>query len=169
VQRYDLEPEVGLELAKARMAATVEREVRQRVSGDEQYVARIDTAYAGLAYRLVLLPVWLVSYAHRGRRRMVAVHGESGRVVGERPWSARLLFGAVLMLTMAGVILYFGRLSVSCRPPGSPDGIRSVYPMDMLYGLVSATPQVNRACSPQKRPALPGSAAAPHRLFRERL
>jgi hypothetical protein len=170
VQRYDLEPEVGLELAKARMAAEVEREVRERVGGDDQYVARIDTAYAGLAYQLVLLPVWLVSYAHRGRRRMVAVHGESGRVVGERPWSAaKLLFAALLMLTMAGVILYFGRLSVSCRPPGPPDGIRIVYAMDMLYGLVSATLQVNRACSPQMRPAHPGSAAAPHRLFRERL
>jgi hypothetical protein len=170
VQRYDLEPEVGLELAKARMAAAVEREVRARVGGDEQYVAGIETAYTGVAYRLVLLPVWLVSYAHRGRRRMVAVHGETGRVVGERPWSAaKLAFGTALALTVAGVILYFGLLSASCGPPRLRSGRRIVYAMDMLYGLVNATPQVDRACSPQMRPAHPGWAAAPHRRSRERL
>lgn len=109
VQRYDLEPEVGLELAKARMAAAVEREVRGRVGGDEQYVPSIETAYAALAYRLVLVPVWLVSYAHRGRRRMVAVHGETGRVVGERPWSAaKLVCATAFALAVAGVILFFG-------------------------------------------------------------
>jgi hypothetical protein len=109
VQRYDLEPEVGLELAKARMAAEVEREVRARVGGDEQYVAAIETAYTALGYRLVLVPAWLVSYAHGGRRRMVAVHGESGRVVGERPWSvAKLVFGSVLALSAVSAILYAG-------------------------------------------------------------
>ena len=140
------------------------------MGGDEQYVAGVETVYARLGYRLVLLPVWLVSYAHRGRRRMVAVHGESGRVVGERPWSAaKLVLGTILTLTVAGVILYFSRLSVSSSPPGPPGGRRIVYAMDMLYGLVSATLPANRACSPQMRPAHPGSAAAPHRLFRERL
>lgn len=110
VQRYDLEPEVGLELAKARMAAAVEKTVRRCVGGDEQHVSTIETVYSGLAYRLVLLPVWLVSHPHRGRRRMVAVHGESGRVVGKRPWSvAKLLFTAVLTLGVAGAILFFGR------------------------------------------------------------
>jgi len=109
VQRYDLEPEVGLELAKARMAALIEAEVRARVGGDEQHVPVIDTVYAGLSYELVLLPVWLASYAHRGRRHLVAVHGESGRVVGERPWSAaKLGIALAFALSVAGVILYFG-------------------------------------------------------------
>jgi predicted RNA-binding Zn-ribbon protein involved in translation (DUF1610 family) len=85
VQRYDLEPEVGLELAKARMAAAVEADVRAAVGGDEQHVRSVETAYTGLSYRLVLLPAWLASYRHRGRAWMVAVHGESGRIVAERP------------------------------------------------------------------------------------
>ncbi|SDD93388.1 hypothetical protein [Glycomyces harbinensis] len=108
VQRYDLEPETGLELAKARMAGSIEAEVRARVGGDERHVQGIDTAYAGLAYRLVLLPVWLASYPHRGRARMVAVHGETGRVVGERAWSAaRLAVAFLFAVGAAGVILYF--------------------------------------------------------------
>lgn len=106
VQRYDLEPEVGLELAKARMAAGVEREVRERVGGDAQHVPVIDTAYSGLSYRLVLLPVWLASYPHAGRRRMVAVHGETGRVVAGRPWSGPKLAIALAAATIvASVIL----------------------------------------------------------------
>ncbi|GAA2300951.1 hypothetical protein GCM10009853_066690 [Glycomyces scopariae] len=107
VQRYDLEPEVGLELAKARMAAAVEAEVRGLVGGDAQHVPVIDTAYSGLGYRLVLLPVYLASYPHRGRRRMVAVHGESGRVVAGRPWSGtRLGIAFALAAAVASVILY---------------------------------------------------------------
>jgi hypothetical protein len=107
VQRYDLEPEVGLELAKARMAAEVEREVRALVGGDAQHVPVIETAYAGLGYRLVLLPVYLASYPHRGRRRMVAVHGETGRVVADRPWSGtKLGIALTLAAVVAGVTLY---------------------------------------------------------------
>ncbi|RRR96404.1 hypothetical protein [Glycomyces terrestris] len=107
VQRYDLEPEVGLELAKARMAAGIEREVRSRVGGDAQHVPVIETAFSGLGYRLVLLPVWLASYPHRGGRRMVAVHGETGRVVCGRPWSGPKLGAAfAFAAAVASVILY---------------------------------------------------------------
>ncbi|WP_205325918.1 hypothetical protein [Glycomyces sp. YM15] len=168
-QAYDLEPEVGLELAKARMAAEVEREVRARVGGDEQHVPSIETAYAGLGYRLVLLPVWLVSYAHRGRRRMVAVHGESGRVVGERPVSgAKLLSAALLASAVAGAILYFGLLSLSSWSVRRPDGGGHAHAMYMLYGSWDATRQLSCACSPQSAPVSPDGASTPHRLFRER-
>jgi hypothetical protein len=107
VQRYDLEPEVGLALAKARMAAEVEREVRERIGGDAQHVPVIDTAYTGLSYRLVLLPVWLASYPHRGRRRLVAVHGETGRVVAGRPWSGPKLAAALAIAAIVASIMFF--------------------------------------------------------------
>ncbi len=150
VQRYDLEPEVGLALAKARMAGAVEKKVRRCVGGDEQHVPAIETAYSDLSYRLVLLPVWLVSYPYRGRQRMVAVHGETGRVVGERPWSAaKLVFSGILMFAVACAILYFSLLSLSSAGDGRPNGGRGGYAMFMLYGSENATPQVNCACIPQ--------------------
>jgi predicted RNA-binding Zn-ribbon protein involved in translation (DUF1610 family) len=168
-QRYDLEPEVGLELAKARMAAEIEREVRARVGGHEQHVPSIETAYADLGYRLVLLPVWLVSYPHRGRRRMVAVHGQSGRVVGERPVSgAKLAFAAALALAVAGAILYFSGLSLSSVTPERPGGRGNMCAMFMLYGSSNATRQLSCACIPESAPTSPAGAATPHRLFRER-
>lgn len=166
---YDLGPEVGLELAKARMAAEVEREARARVGGDQQHVPSIETAYAGLEYRLVLLPVWLVSYAHRGRRRMVAVHGESGRVVGERPWSgAKLVFATALTLAVAGAILFFGSLSLSSCPAGLPGGRRNMHAMLMLYGSQNATRQLSCACTPSSAPGHPAGGSTPRRLFREK-
>ncbi|MFG3338782.1 hypothetical protein [Glycomyces sp. NPDC048151] len=168
-QGFDLEPEVGLELAKARMAAEVEREVRARVGGDEQHVPSIETVYAGLAYRLVLLPVWLVSYAHRGRRRMVAVHGETGRVVGERPLSGlKLAFATVLMLGVAGAILYFGLLSLSSGGSIPPGGRGNNHVTYMLYGSWDAARLLSRARSPPSAPAFPHRAPRhPHDQFRE--
>jgi predicted RNA-binding Zn-ribbon protein involved in translation (DUF1610 family) len=162
-QRYDLEPEVGLELAKARMAAEVEREVRARVGGDEQHVPRIETAYADLGYRLVLLPAWLVSYAHGGRRRMVAVHGETGRVVGERPVSgAKLAFAAALTLIVASAILYFSLLSLSSVASRRPGRRGNMYAMCMLYGSSIATRRLSCACMAQRAPTSPAGAATPH-------
>ncbi|MEU6858111.1 hypothetical protein AB0B28_04430 [Glycomyces sp. NPDC046736] len=169
VQRYDLEPEVGLELAKARMAAAVEREVRIRVGGDEQHVPSIDTAYAGLGYRLVLLPVWLASYAHRGRRRMVAVHGESGRVLGERPWSAvKLGIGIFLMLAVSGLILYFSRLSAFGAPNSQRVRTGRGYRVEMNYRRKRATAPANRACTPRKRASHPRLRRRTPLEFRER-
>ncbi|GLI41490.1 hypothetical protein GALLR39Z86_13400 [Glycomyces algeriensis] len=168
-QGYDLEPEVGLELAKARMAAEVEREVRARVGGDEQHVPSIETAYAELGYRLVLLPAWLVSYPHRGRRRMVAVHGETGRVVGERPLSAaKLVAATVLALAVAGAILYFCFLSLFSCLARLPNGRGSMYAMLMLYGSWNATRRLSCACTPLSAPASPAGASTPRRTFRER-
>jgi LCP family protein required for cell wall assembly len=171
VQRYDLEPEEGLELAKARMAAAVEREVRRRVGGDQQHIPVIETAYAGLAYRLVLLPVWLVSYPHQGRRRMVAVHGETGRVVGERPWSTtKLLFIAALLVSVAGAIVYFCRLSVSSCLATAVNGRGLVYVKCMLYGSRNAAAGLRvfpseRASLPRLRrrtpQTVPGEAMSP--------
>ena len=93
--RYDVEPESGLETAKSRMASVIEQDVRGDIGGDEQRVRQVDTQYGDVAFKLMLLPVWIACYLHAGRTYNILVNGRTGEVVGERPYSAAKIAAAV--------------------------------------------------------------------------
>ncbi|MFC1410156.1 hypothetical protein ACEZCY_12895 [Streptacidiphilus sp. N1-12] len=94
--RYDVEPEPGLETAKQRMASVIEQDCRQDIGGDEQRVHRIETDYLDITFKLLLLPVWFLTYLHAGKPLQVMVNARTGEVIGERPYSAAKIAAAVL-------------------------------------------------------------------------
>jgi DNA-directed RNA polymerase subunit RPC12/RpoP len=99
--RYDVEPDDGLRTAKAAMAPAIRADCERDIGGDEQRVHSVDTAYADLTFKLMLLPVWLLCYLHAGRTYQVLVNGRTGEVIGQRPYSAAkiaLAVGAGLLL-----------------------------------------------------------------------
>ncbi|WP_018549060.1 hypothetical protein [Streptomyces sp. LaPpAH-108] len=108
--RYDVEPEAGLESAKARMAPVIRADCKRDIGGNEQRVLSMSTSYRALTYKLVLLPVWFLTYVHAGRTWPVMVNARTGEVIGERPYSATkitlasvggaLLIGLVVLLVM---------------------------------------------------------------------
>ncbi|MCG7205263.1 hypothetical protein [Streptomyces arenae] len=86
--RYDVEPEAGLESAKARMAPVIRADCKRDIGGDEQRVHSMSTLYSGLTFKLVLLPVWFLTYLHAGKAWPVMVNARTGEVIGKRPYSA---------------------------------------------------------------------------------
>ncbi len=59
-------------------------------------------------YRLLLLPVYSMSYSFKGRPYQVIINGESGTIVGEYPKSViKIAIAVILALIVAGVIIYF--------------------------------------------------------------
>jgi len=94
--RYDVEPEAGLESAKARMAPVIRADCKRDIGGDEQRVHSVSTAYSDLTYKLVLRPVWFLTYLHAGKAWPVMVNARTGEVIGERPYNA-------LKITLASV------------------------------------------------------------------
>jgi hypothetical protein len=86
--RYDVEPENGLETAKARMAPVIEQDCRDDIGGDEQRVQQVQTQYGDVTFKLMLLPVWIACYLHAGHTYNIMVNGRTAEVVGERPYSA---------------------------------------------------------------------------------
>jgi DNA-directed RNA polymerase subunit RPC12/RpoP len=96
--RYDVEPEQGLETAKQRMAEVIEGDCRADIGGDEQRVSSVDTRYAGVTFKLMLLPVWFLTYLHAGRSWQVMVNARTGEVIGERPYSAAKITAAIAAL-----------------------------------------------------------------------
>ncbi|MCC5999708.1 MAG: primosomal protein N' (replication factor Y) - superfamily II helicase, partial [Pararhodobacter sp.] len=57
----------------------------------------------------LLLPIWMAAYRYHDKSYRFIVNAQTGKVQGERPWSAWKIAGAVLAaLVVAGLILYFG-------------------------------------------------------------
>jgi len=99
--RYDVEPEAGLTDAKARMAKVIEKDCEADIGGDEQRVLSVQTQYADIMFKLMLLPVWIACYIYAGKTYQIMVNGRTGKVVGERPYSKIKIALAIL----AGLVL----------------------------------------------------------------
>jgi hypothetical protein len=69
----------------------------------------MDTAYSELAFKLILLPVWIAAYLYNGKSYQVMVNANTGQVIGDRPYSAAKITAAVfgaLVLIGAAIYLY---------------------------------------------------------------
>ena len=102
---YDVPLDHSFASAKARIEAQIEADVRRRIGGDAQRIESIDTAWPGLTFKHVLLPVWLATYAFKGKRYRVVVNAATGEVQGERPWSGwKIFFFVVACAAVAGLV-----------------------------------------------------------------
>lgn len=107
---YTVELREGHYLARAEMAHVITSDVRRDIGGDEQRVDRIDTDFSAETFKHVLLPIWTAAYKYRGRSFRFVVNGQTGRVQGERPWSAWKIAVAVVLAAIAiGIAVYFGQ------------------------------------------------------------
>ncbi len=115
-EAYTLPLAEGHARARAAMEQAIAADVRAAIGGDEQRITRIDTAWSDETFRHVLLPVWLAAYRHGGRSYRVMVNGQTGKVRGERPWSAWKIALAVLLVAVAAAAALW--LAGGEGPPG---------------------------------------------------
>ena len=92
----------GWRLGQADVERTQEQRCAGDVPGDTHRSLRVANAISDVHWKHVLLPVWSLAYSFRGKPYRVLVHGQTGRVVGEAPYSwvkivlALLGFGGVV-------------------------------------------------------------------------
>lgn len=85
--RYTVPAEAGFAEAQRQMAEQIERDCRDDIGGDEQRVRTMHTIDSDVLFRLLLMPLWLATYAFSGRTYHVYVNANTGEVIGERPYS----------------------------------------------------------------------------------
>lgn len=104
-EAYSVPLQDGYDEAREHMARVINRDVRFDIGGDQQRVHNIATDVSDVTFKHILLPVWLAAYKYRGQTYRFVVNGQTGRVQGERPWSAIKITFAVLLglLVAAGV------------------------------------------------------------------
>lgn len=104
---YSVDLETGFAEARAQMDAVIARDVRFDIGGDRQRIHDIRTEVSAITFKHILLPVWLAAYKYRGQTYRFVVNGRTGRVQGERPWSAwKIALAVALGALMAGAVGY---------------------------------------------------------------
>ncbi|MFW2589156.1 primosomal protein N' (replication factor Y) - superfamily II helicase [Sagittula sp. SSi028] len=104
---YQVDLDAGFVEARQKMDRQIERDVKFDIGGDRQRINRIDTQVSDVTFKHVLLPVWMAAYKYRGKSYRFVVNGRTGRVQGERPWSAwKIAFAVILGAIVAAGIGY---------------------------------------------------------------
>lgn len=105
---YTVELAEGYDEARRYMDAVILRDVKFDIGGDRQRVHQVNTSVSDVTFKHVLLPVWLAAYKYRGKTYRFVVNGQSGKVQGERPYSAwKITFAVLASLIVAAVAGYF--------------------------------------------------------------
>ena len=111
-EAYSVELENGFTEARQYMDRVIERGVRFDIGGDQQCVHSIDTSLSDVTFKHILLPVWLAAYKYRGETYRFVVNGQTGRVQGERPYSAvKIAIAVIFGLILAAAFGYIANQS----------------------------------------------------------
>lgn len=106
-EAYQIGLEDGFREGRAYMDKVILRDVKFDIGGDRQRVHSIDTDLGQVTFKHILLPVWLAAYKYRGKTYRFVVNGRTGRVQGERPYSAWKIALAIFAgLVVAAVVGY---------------------------------------------------------------
>lgn len=97
----------GHDIARQEMAGVIAMDVRRAIGGNEQQITGIRTRHGDETFKHILLPVWTAAYRYNGESYRFVVNGQSGRVQGERPWSAwKIAFAVLLALALLFALLW---------------------------------------------------------------
>lgn len=107
-EAYSVPLDNGFDQARGYMDRVIQRDVKFDIGGDRQRVHDIQTEMADLTFKHVLLPVWLAAYKYRGKTFRFVVNGRTGRVQGERPYSALKIFIAVVIALIIAAAIGYG-------------------------------------------------------------
>ena len=101
---YQVELTDGFTEARAYMDRMIRRDIKYDIGGDDQRISTVDTAISDVTFKHILLPVWLAAYKYRGKTYRFVVNGRTGRVQGERPYSAwKIAFAVLVGLVIAAI------------------------------------------------------------------
>jgi predicted RNA-binding Zn-ribbon protein involved in translation (DUF1610 family) len=105
VEAYQLGLEPGFGQAQQQMEVGIRDAVCRDIGGDRQRIITLQPHYFDIAFKHILLPIWLSSYRYADKTYRFIVNGQTGAVQGERPWSAWKIAGAVLLAVVIIVVV----------------------------------------------------------------
>jgi hypothetical protein len=90
------------------MDARIRRDIARDIGGDGQRIGVVDTRLSDVTFKHILLPVWVAAYRYGGKPYRFVVNGQTGKVQGERPYSAIKIAIAVILAIIIGAAVLYG-------------------------------------------------------------
>lgn len=107
-EKYVINMDNGYETAKRIMISHIDYAIRQDIGGDHQRVDSQNIRYSNIKFKLILLPVYISSYRYRNKLYHFFVNGRTGRVTGDRPYSAiKITLAVILGLILIAAFILF--------------------------------------------------------------
>jgi DNA-directed RNA polymerase subunit RPC12/RpoP len=106
-ERYTVGPKEGFDKAKGIMDGHIRELCRRDIGGNHQRLATVETQHVGVTFKHLLLPVWLTGYQYRDKTYRVLINGQTGEVLGDRPYSFWKIFALVMVIVAAVALLIF--------------------------------------------------------------
>lgn len=86
-QVYQVTLEEGFERFKQIAEGVIRGDVHRSIGGDRQRIDSMDTTYANVTFKHLLVPVYAGAYRFNNKVYQIVINGKTGEVQGERPYS----------------------------------------------------------------------------------
>lgn len=109
---YQVELDEGFNHAQVTMDRIIRSDVARAIGGDQQRIHRLQTQHSETTFKHVLLPLWSAAFQFRDRTFRFVVNGRTGKIRGERPYSAaKIALAVVAGLALLAGFVYFANES----------------------------------------------------------
>lgn len=110
-ERYSVGLDAGWnnaqEMIRSRLRYSIEAYIRQKWSADRAGSVRFSTNFENITYKYILIPVWISSFAFKGKTYQFVVNGQTGKVGGKAPISAlRVAIAILIGLALLALFIY---------------------------------------------------------------
>jgi hypothetical protein len=118
-ESYAVELMPAWETGQGIVAASQEKRCAGDVGGDTSRSLTVSNDFDQVAFKHVLLPVWIAAYRYKGKVFRFLVNGQTGEIVGQAPWSVpKIAALVILILAIIGGIVALAH--ANARPAGAP-------------------------------------------------
>ncbi|MCX4092701.1 hypothetical protein [Nocardia sp. alder85J] len=101
---YDRDAEETFPEVRGEMEGLIEQSVNADIGGDRQRIHSLQSTWNALAYKHLLLPIWLLTVMYANQPFRVYINGLTGQVSGQRPWSKVKIAVAIVVVVLVAVI-----------------------------------------------------------------
>jgi len=108
-EQYSVDLKEGWKRGKAQIDTKIRGECSRQVPGDTQRNLRVQSAFSGITYKHVLLPIWIAAFLYGGKSYQVMINGRTGLVSGKAPFSwVKIVFAVIAALIVFLLIVKLG-------------------------------------------------------------
>lgn len=99
--------DTGKKYINDRLASAVSSKVKSEHNADHVRDVRLSTLYTAITYKYLMLPVWLSSFAYKGKTYRFMVNGQTGKVGGKTPISGwKVALTVLIVLAILALFAY---------------------------------------------------------------
>lgn len=102
-ESYAVDLPTGFVAAETLMQPMIDSTIRGDIGGDEQQISSKQMHHEAIAFKHILLPIWVSAYRYKQKTYQVLVNAQTGEVVGDRPYSAMKFVGVAIAVAAAVV------------------------------------------------------------------